>query len=349
MRHATGRHGGGPAHRPARPRPSRTPAPAGTVRTMGFRLLIRQGARQAQQARRLRLRLRLAAAVMLLAGIACLAAGPAAHQAADMQVAQAASMAAPGPLPSRERTALIRQADAYNARLAAHPAPPSRDADTPEYRRLLDTDGNGTIGAVSIPRIGADLPIGHGTDTATLDLMAGHIPGTALPVGGKGTRTAIAAHDGTPGARLFQRLTELRDGDPFVLRVLDRTLVYQVISRQVTTPDRTDLLTPIPGRDLATLVTCTGPGNTKRLLVTGERVHDTDARTAADTDTDPAMPAAMTAGGVAAMGLTGVGTLRLLHPPRPTGGHVSAPAPPPVRRRHAAPRARHGTPRDDAR
>ncbi len=48
-------------------------------------------------------------------------------------------------------------------------------------------------------------------------------------------------------------------------------LRYRVISIRSVDPSDTSALAIEPGRDLATLATCTGTGNSRRLLVTGER------------------------------------------------------------------------------
>lgn len=49
---------------------------------------------------------------------------------------------------------------------------------------MLDA-GGGVMGSVTIPKIGVDLPIYHGTSESTLELGAGHLYGSSLPVGGK--------------------------------------------------------------------------------------------------------------------------------------------------------------------
>ena len=42
---------------------------------------------------------------------------------------------------------------------------------------------------------------------------AGHLPGTALPVGGENTHCVLAAHRGLPSARLFSDIDQLEEGD----------------------------------------------------------------------------------------------------------------------------------------
>lgn len=135
---------------------------------------------------------------------------------------------------------------------------------------------DGIMATIRYPRLGIDLPVRHGTSPAVLEQGAGHLYGTSLPVGGKDTHTVISAHTGLADTLMFDKLHSLggqaRIGDVFYLTTLDRTLAYKVVDVQVVSPDDFDRLTIHPGRDLATLLTCTPYGvNNRRLLVTGER------------------------------------------------------------------------------
>lgn len=118
----------------------------------------------------------------------------------------------------------------------------------------------------------ADLPVRHGADAYALDNGAGHLHGTSLPVGGKSTHSVITGHTGVADKALFTRLTELRKGDVFYVKVAAQTLAYKVTRIRTVDPDDLKSLQVEPGRDLVTLVTCTPIFlNTYRLLVTGER------------------------------------------------------------------------------
>lgn len=146
------------------------------------------------------------------------------------------------------------------------------------YDQILRADNLGLMGRIRIRKIDVDLPIYHGTDDDTLARGAGHLEGTSLPVGGRLTRTVITAHRGLAEAELFTRLNEVRKGDTFVLQVFGRTLTYRVITTQVVEPSDSAAVRAVPGKDLATLVTCTPLGiNTHRILVTGERIIPTPA------------------------------------------------------------------------
>lgn len=148
--------------------------------------------------------------------------------------------------------------------------------DDKEYQNLLDF-GDGIMASVEIPSIGVDLPVRHGADSYALDNGLGHLHGTSLPVGGESTHSVITGHTGVADKALFTRLTELRKGDVFYVKVAAQTLAYKVMRIRKVDPDDLRSVRIQPGRDLVTLVTCTPIFlNTYRLLVTGERVSMPD-------------------------------------------------------------------------
>lgn len=181
------------------------------------------------------------------------------------------------------------------------------------YDSVLDVTGTGIMGYVEIPKIGVKLPIYHGIDQAVLQIAVGHIPGSSLPVGGVGTHCVISGHRGLPSARLFTDIDQLQEGDIFELKVLGRTLAYQVDQIRIVLPDELDDLEIDPTRDLCTLVTCTPYGvNTHRLLVRGHRI---DASTLAALDgnatrIDPVLVAAILAAVVLAAVLVVRGAMK---------------------------------------
>lgn len=199
--------------------------------------------------------------------------------AADAHRAAAAAM------PAADRRRELEAARDYNRRLADDGAatalardpwgagadPSASDA---TYMGLLDTPADGIMARIRYPRLGIDLPVRHGTGETTLAAGAGHMYGSSLPVGGKGSHTVISAHTGLADRLMFDRLSlgQGRVGDVFYITVLDETLAYRVTSIRTVDPTDTDWVRPDPDRDEATLLTCTPYGVlNKRLLVTGER------------------------------------------------------------------------------
>lgn len=145
-----------------------------------------------------------------------------------------------------------------------------------EYEELLDVSGTGIMGYVEIPSIRCTLPIYHGINETILQTAIGHLEWTSLPVGGENTHSVISGHRGLPSAKLFTNLDRLVEGDIFVLKILDETLVYQVDKILIVEPEDTSALQIEEGKDLCTLVTCTPYGvNSHRLLVRGHRIDAT--------------------------------------------------------------------------
>ncbi len=141
------------------------------------------------------------------------------------------------------------------------------------YKQTMNIDGKGLIGYVEVPKIDVILPIYHGTGKGILSKGAGHLMNTSMPIGGKSTHAVISAHSGYPGQTFFDYLTDMKIGDNFYIKVLDRTLQYEVDQIKVIEPQDTSELRIIHGEDHVTLLTCTPYGiNTHRLLVRGKRV-----------------------------------------------------------------------------
>lgn len=198
---------------------------------------------------------------------------------------------------------LLAQARDYNANL---PDGPLRDpyalnekgetisvgSGSQSYQETLSTAPGSVMAQIRIPKIDVNLPIFHGTDESTLAKGVGHIFGSSLPVGGKGSHSVVTAHSGLINATLFSDLHKLENGDEFSVNVLGETLNYKVNQIQTVLPGVTDALRQVKGKDYLTLVTCTPTGiNSHRLLIRGERIASASS---AGTASDPV--AAKTAG-----------------------------------------------------
>ena len=170
-------------------------------------------------------------------------------------------------------------ADAYNRQLNTTPNAFYKPDLVSGYAQTLDISGTGIMGYITIPKISVELPIYHGTDEGVLQVAAGHLEGSSLPVGGAGTHAVISAHRGLPSAKLFTNLDELEVGDRFTITVLNRVLTYEVDQTSIVLPTETDQLLPTEGMDYVTLMTCTPYGiNTHRLLVRGKRIETAESQ-----------------------------------------------------------------------
>lgn len=176
-------------------------------------------------------------------------------------------------LTEEDYTALFDRAEAYNRQITQIDFPLMYHERVPGYEQMLDVDGSGIMGYITIEKIKVRLPIYHGTSEGVLQKGVGHLPGSSLPIGGVGNHSVLSAHRGLPSAKLFTDLDQMRVGDRFVLTVLDRELTYEIDQILTVEPKEVDELYPVAGEDYCTLVTCTPYGvNSHRLLVRGHYV-----------------------------------------------------------------------------
>ncbi|MDE7104472.1 MAG: class C sortase, partial [Ruminococcus sp.] len=165
-------------------------------------------------------------------------------------------------------------AHSYNSRLNQLASPFTEYDKLTDYNDILNIGDSGIIGYVSIPVIDVELPIYHGTSAEVLNIAAGHLEGSSLPVGGTNTHAVISAHRGLPSARLFTDLDEIVIGDIFTVTVLDEILTYEVEDVITIEPHETNELSVIPNGDYVTLMTCTPYGiNSHRLLIRSHRIE----------------------------------------------------------------------------
>lgn len=175
-----------------------------------------------------------------------------------------------------QKQAAIDAAVQYNALLVSNDArfTPSEE-ETRLYNSLLNPDGTGMMGYITIPEIRCKLAIYHSVDDSVLQVGVGHLEGSSLPVGGSSTHCVISGHRGLPSARLFTDIDRLEKGDLFYLHVYGKVLAYEVDKISVVEPEDYGPLEIEEGKDLCTLLTCTPYGiNTQRLMVRGHRVVD---------------------------------------------------------------------------
>ncbi|MDY5015180.1 MAG: class C sortase [Eubacteriales bacterium] len=206
----------------------------------------------------------------------------------------------------------------YNDALARHETDFAPDGERlADYASQLDASGNGVMGYIEIPSIQVSLPIYHGTDEAVLQVAAGHLEWSSLPVGGESTHCVLSGHRGLPSAKLFTNLDRLAVGDVFLLRVLDEVLTYEVDQILIVEPSETDALRIVGGMDYCTLVTCTPYGvNTHRLLVRGHRIENAEEARTVRVTADAVQIEPLLVAPIAAIPLLAVLLIALLIPRR---------------------------------
>ena len=175
----------------------------------------------------------------------------------------------------KDYTLDFEKANAYNQTLSKMKSPLTDYKKLSDYEKLINVDGMGMMGYISIPKIKVEIPIYHGTSDIVLNSKVGHLEGSSLPVGGTSTHSVLSAHRGLPTAKLFSDLNKLEVGDTFVITVLDRKLTYRVDKITIVKPNDITDLKIVEGEDYVTLLTCTPYGiNSHRLLVRGTRIEN---------------------------------------------------------------------------
>ena len=170
--------------------------------------------------------------------------------------------------------AFFEEAEAYNASLREVQFPLRNYNQVEGYFDVMNLNGEGMMGYVTIDSIGVEIPIYHGTSDKVLAFAAGHMQGTSIPIGGESTHSVLSAHRGLPNARLFTDLPKVQVGDSFTVTILDRVMIYQVDQILTVLPENTTEINVVEGKDYCTLITCTPYGiNSHRLLVRGTRVE----------------------------------------------------------------------------
>lgn len=177
--------------------------------------------------------------------------------------------------------ARLAEAEQYNAQ---QPSDASAIVDpftapgytTPTPIENMETDG--AFARIRIPAIEVDQPIYLGASDDNLALGAAQVEGTALPVGGVGTRSVLAGHRGFRGIPYFRDLDQLDAGDEIFIDLPNKTLTYLVTDSEVIAPSDNEALAPTEGEDRITLLTCTPYRvNTDRLLVNAVRQEEPEA------------------------------------------------------------------------
>lgn len=177
-------------------------------------------------------------------------------------------------------TDYFNKADEYNKKLLSMKRPLLTYKNIKNYNKILNLNDHGMMGYLTIDKIKVELPIYHGTSADVLNKAVGHLEGTSLPVGGKGTHSVLSAHRGLPSFKLFTDLDKLEIGDTFVINILDRTITYQVDKITIVKPNQVNDLKIDKDGDYVTLLTCTPYGiNTHRLLVRGKRIENEAKKT----------------------------------------------------------------------
>lgn len=148
-------------------------------------------------------------------------------------------------------------------------------------------DENGIFGYLEIPKINFKKPIYLGASYNHLAKGVGQLDGTSIPVGGKGRRSVLAGHRGWYGDIMLLKVGQLYSNDVVYVHHHNKTLTYKVVGRQYISPSDWDMLKPVEGKDMLTILSCDPmyPPFTRRILINCVRVDENSSETTADAKT----------------------------------------------------------------
>lgn len=168
-----------------------------------------------------------------------------------------------------------KKAQAYNEIIKNSDMSVQDPFTTDEYENGYDmfTKTNTPFAYLSIPKLDKYLPLYIDATKEHISRGVAQVAGTAMPVGGVGTRCAIAGHRGWWGDTMFLYVDELEQGDYIYIERANQTMRYVVSDKEVIGPYDRDKLAPREGLDMITLLTCSPflPPRPDRLLVNAVR------------------------------------------------------------------------------
>lgn len=199
----------------------------------------------------------------------------------EQKMAQAEELAQKKDAPARPFAELYQELERRNERLYTEHQKDLKDPFSYEQPGIdlaeYGLEGN-TIGFISIPKMGIELPILLGASSGNMREGAVHLTETSYPIGGENTNCVLAAHRGYDKAAMFRDIDKLERGDQIFIENVWGTLTYQVDEIQIISPTDVQQLLIQSGRDLVTLITCHPyRHNDQRYVVYCERVADEQA------------------------------------------------------------------------
>lgn len=140
------------------------------------------------------------------------------------------------------------------------------------------------VAVIRIPRFGRDWGkvVVEGVGVRDLRKGPGHYPGTQLP--GQVGNFVVSGHRTTYGAP-FNRVDELRPGDPIVVETKDLWYTYRVLRTEIVRPTAIDVTYPVPHEKgatpknaLITLTSCNPKYSARTRIVVYGQLSDTQPK-----------------------------------------------------------------------
>lgn len=134
------------------------------------------------------------------------------------------------------------------------------------------------IGGIAIPDLKMNLPIFKGLGNTELTYGAGTMKENQV-MGGE-NNYALASHHvfGLTGASemLFSPLDKAKTGMMIYLTDKEKVYSYEITEVTTVTPEHVEVIDDVPGESTLTLVTCTDPGASERIIVHAKLTDTTE-------------------------------------------------------------------------
>ncbi|MFT4415387.1 class D sortase [Fredinandcohnia humi] len=125
---------------------------------------------------------------------------------------------------------------------------------------------------LSIPAINLKTKVLEGTSEDILRVAVGHLEGSG-ELGEEDQNFVVLGHRSHVTGQFFNRLDELTVGDLITLES-EKEYLYKVMDIKIIRPNQLEVLNPIKGKEIVTLITCHPKySNKQRLVVVAERVE----------------------------------------------------------------------------
>lgn len=177
-----------------------------------------------------------------------------------------------------KKKSLDKEIDRYNDGLAQDEGivDPFVADDYKSAYGIKGLDTNAVFGYLIVPSIQVKKPIWLDATYEHLDKGVAHVYGTSLPTGGKGRRSVIAGHRGWYRDIMLLNLGKVKNGDKVYIDRKGQVLTYLVKGREIISPSQWEKLSPRPGKDILTLLSCEPirPPSPYRLLINCERLEE---------------------------------------------------------------------------
>lgn len=145
--------------------------------------------------------------------------------------------------------------------------------ETLEGDDLEEAKNGSVIGILEIPKIDLKTPIVEGAGEENIKYVVGHLPSSSSVgnIGKKNENFAIAGHRSYTYGKFFNRLDELEKGNKIIIKVRNEELTYKVFDKKIVKPTDVDVVKPVKGKSMVTLITCHPPySNESRLIILSE-------------------------------------------------------------------------------